>query len=379
MTSISSRRASLAVLGVLALGCKQDFDFVPQEPTILDADHGQWLSMDVSPDGQLAVTYYDRTRDAIGFAFGEPRADDGVVFWRYEEVDGYPDQNGLNPGDRGKFSSMRVASDGRVWASYYDASNGALRAAFRDAGVWTAEVADSGSGLSPDAGQWTSLDLDADGNPVVAHYDVKGGALRVARRDSAGSWSAVEAFDGQSVGDIPAGAGQMGHLVIKDGVEYIAFYDAANGSLNLVQGTAGAYTHTLVSDAGDSGQWPSIAFDGETMYIAYQRADTQDLMLATRTGGGAFTTQIVDDGPYRGADTAVFVPAAGQPAILYFDGHENDQWLATSSGGTWSRQKVGGDGIAVGYHNEVAFTRGHWWAGSYDYTNRRIFVTPLPL
>ena len=78
MPSFPSRRASLALVA-LALGCKQDVDFVPQEPQILEADHGQWLSMDVSPDGQLAVTYYDRSMDAIGFAFGEPRADDGAV------------------------------------------------------------------------------------------------------------------------------------------------------------------------------------------------------------------------------------------------------------------------------------------------------------
>ena len=378
MTSNPSRRASLALVGAVAIGCRQDVDFVPQEPSVLEADHGQWLSMDVSPDGQLAVTYYDRSMDAIGFAAGEPR-EDGAVFWNYEEVDGYPDDQGLNTGDRGKFTSMKIADDGRVWASYYDATNKSLRAAFRDRGVWTSEVADTGSGLSPDAGLWTSLDLDADGNPVVAHYDAKKGALRVARRDSAGSWTAAEVFVGEPVGETPAGGGQMGQLVIADGVEHIVFYDAGNGSLNLLEGTPGSYTHTLVADDGDSGQWPSIAFDGTTTWIAYHRADTQDLMLATRSGSGAFTTQILDDGEYRGADTEVFVPSAGHPAVLYFDGHENDLWLATSDGATWSRQKVAGDDIAVGYHNEVAYTRGHWWAGCYDYTNRRIFVTPLAL
>lgn len=378
MTPSSSRSACLALVGVLALGCKQDIDFVPQEPTPLEADHGQWLSMDVSPGGQLAVTYYDRSMGGLGFAKGEPRSD-GAVFWDYEEVDGYPDDNGLNPGDRGKFSSMKIDADGRVWASYYDAGNGALRVAMRDQSAWTTELADSGSGLSPDAGQWTSLDLDAEGNPVVAHYDVKGGSLRVARRDASGTWTAAEVFEGQAVGETPAGAGQMGRLVIRDGIESIVFYDAARGSLNLLEGPPGAYTHTVIDDAGDAGQWPSIAFDGDTTYVAYQRADTQDLMLATRTGTGAFTTRVVDDGDYRGADTEVFVPAAGQPAILYFDGYENDMWLATTTGATFSLQKVAGDGIAVGYHNEVAFTRGQWWAASYDYTNRRIFVTPLAL
>ena len=167
------RSALVAGAGLLMVGCgcNQDHEFLPRyAPDPLDADHGQWLSMDVAPTGDLAVTYYDRDAGGIGFARGEIQ-NDLQVWWYHEQVDGYPDDQGVNTGDKGQFTSMKVAPDGVVWASYYDGDNGALRLAKRTGGVWETEPADGGSGPSPHAGLWTSLDLDADGNPVVAHYD----------------------------------------------------------------------------------------------------------------------------------------------------------------------------------------------------------------
>jgi len=382
---VAVRGVLIAVLGVAVAGCSchNETTFTPSETGVLDSDHGQWLSMDVAPDGRLVVTYYDRTWGAIGFAKGTPK-DTGEVFWDYEEVDGYPDEQGLNPGNRGLFTSVKVAPDGVVWASYYDQTNGALRVARRVGGIWEAEVADAGGGLDPDAGQWTSLALDANDNPVVAHYDVGKGELRVARHGETG-WSSESVFQGQAYDGVDAegnavhrdaSVGMYARLLIDGNTEYIAFYDAAQQSLNLLEGFPGAYTHTVVYNQGNVGLWPSMWTDGTDLYIAFQNADTQDLMLARRTGGGSFTVSVIDDGPYRGADTEIFM-RDGQLSIVYFDGYENDMRLATESGGSWTNETIGGNNIAVGYHNEVAYTHERWWVASYDYTNRRIFTKPL--
>src|SRR5690606_9765668 len=149
-----------------------------------------------------------------------------------------------------------IDADGRVWVSYYDSDNKVLKAAYRDGKVWTTEVADAGSGLSPEVGQWTSLALNADGLPVVAHQDVKSGDLRLARRDASGAWTAETVFEGEPSGERPAAAGMHARLLIHDGVEHIAFYDGAAGDLHLLEGGNGTYIHTVVATAGDSGQWP---------------------------------------------------------------------------------------------------------------------------
>ena len=55
---------------VLHAGCScNDYDLLPfQGYEELENDHGQWLSMDISPDNRLAVAYFDRTFGALGFA-----------------------------------------------------------------------------------------------------------------------------------------------------------------------------------------------------------------------------------------------------------------------------------------------------------------------
>ena len=65
---------------LLATGCScNEYDLTPfQGYEELEDDHGQWLSMKVSPDNRLAVAYFDRTFGALGFALGEPQ-DDGTV------------------------------------------------------------------------------------------------------------------------------------------------------------------------------------------------------------------------------------------------------------------------------------------------------------
>lgn len=380
---------TLALVATFALsGCKdteetkndpvgQD-DPVPEDPH----DIGAWLSMGAMPDGKPAVAFYDRTSDALGFAIGTVK--DGAVTWATEEVDSYPDSNGLNPGDAGKYASMAIASDGVVWIAYQDTSNGVLKYAKRDAsGAWTTGNADAGGGPGSDAGYWASMRIDASGNPVVAHYDNNKSTLRVARWNGA-SFSAEVVYEGtdytptDTAGEYAEGnAGEYAKLyVADDGTEYIAFYDRAWGALRLASGNASGYSVELVDDSADVGQWPDLLVDGATVTVAYHDVTNQDLKLATGRAGGPWTTEIVDDGAYVGADTVLYANGS-DPAILYFDGANNDLKRASKSGGTWSRETMGGDGAAVGYHNESVIAGGTRYAACYDYTNRTIWFSAL--
>ncbi len=358
-------------------------DKVGTDPEPADPhDVGSWLSMRAMPDGRPAVAYYDRTSDALGFAIGTVK--DGGVTWATEEVDSYPDDNGLNPGDAGKYASMAIAADGTVWIAYQDTSNGPLKYAKRDTGgTWTVGNADAGGGPGSDAGYWASIALDASGNPVVAHHDANKGTLRVAR------WNG-SAFSGEVVYEgtdyVPsdtaeesasASAGEYAKLVIADGVEYIAFYDRAWGALRLASGTAGSYAVEVVDDSANVGQWPDVLVDGATVTIAYHDVTNQDLKLATGRAGGPWTIETVDTGDHVGADTVVYSNGS-DPAILYFDGANNDMKLARKSGGSWALETVGGSGVAIGYHNESIEVGGVRYVACYDYTNRGIWFSALP-
>lgn len=367
-------------------GCKQEPDKNTDnggtEPTSdteeVAHDIGAWLSMKALPDGTIGLAYYDRTVDALGFAVGT--LVEGGIDWAREEVDSFPADNGLNPGDAGKYASLAVAADGTAWIGYQDTSNGTLKFAKRDAATkaWTVGIADIGGGGRSDAGYWASVALAPGDAPVIAHYDQGEGELRVARWNGTAFVGAIAAEGEDYVPtdtaetQADANVGEYAKLLIgADGKEYLAFYDRAFGALKLASGTAGAYTVETVDDSANVGTWPDLALEGEMLHIAYQDVTNQDLKLASGTPG-AFSVQTIDSGDYRGADAAIFVDN-GAVGAFYFDGVNNDLLKGTLSGGSWSGGKAGGDGAAIGYHNETVSVGGTRYVASYDYTNRTIW------
>jgi hypothetical protein len=381
-----------AVLATLALqgckGCADAEEGTDKDPIGTDTppdphDIGSWLSMRSMPDGSPAVAYYDRTSDALGFAIGSVKG--GAATWATEEVDSYPDANGLNPGDAGKYASMAVAKDGTVWIVYQDTSNGVLKYAKRDTGgTWTIGNADAGSGPSSDAGYWASLALDGAGNPLAVHYDKNKGSLRVARWNGT-AFVADVVYEGTDFvptdpaqPSVSGDAGEYAKLVVAaDGTEYIAFYDRAWGALRLASGNASGYAVELVDDTADVGQWPDFVVDGATVTIAYQDVTNQDLKLASGRVGGSWSVETVDDGDHVGADSALYMDGS-DTSILYFDGASNDVKRARKSGGSWSKETVAGADSALGYHNETVMVGGARYAACYDYTNRAIWFAALP-
>ena len=116
--------------------------------------------------------------------------------------------------------------------------------------------------------------------------------------------------------------------------------------------------------------------NGTDLAIAFHDVENQDLMLATRAGGGSFDLQTIATGEFVGADTEIFANG-DEFAVLYFDGSENNMMVAREDGGAWVSETLGGDTTAVGFHNEVTELAGQTWVASYDYTNRNIYIRTL--
>ncbi len=357
---------------------------IPEDDPLGIGDHdiGQYLSVAATEDGKPAISFYDKEKGAVAYAVGTPKGEE--IDWHFYPVDGYPDDVGLDPGDRGKYTSLGIAEDGRVWIAYYDVTAGTLRIAHCKKGEksWTLMSGDVGSGATPDTGRFASLALDPDGNPVVAHYQADKQILRVTRYNGS-------AFSGETVDEgtdfVPedtgtaaaeANVGKYANLAIgEDGTEYIAYYDAAHGDLKLATGTAGNYTITTVDSEGDVGAWPDILLDGDELFITYQDVGEQDLKLA-RGAGAAWVTETLDAGDYVGADSAIFLNGSF-PAAFYFDGHDNNAKLAQMVGDSWTTETFAGEEAAVGYHLETVTIGSTVYVGSYDYTNRTLWWSSL--
>jgi hypothetical protein len=402
--TLTAQALSLAAaLGGALAGCSgQDpllvdpYEDPPADPA--PPDHGAWLSMALAPDqSRLVMAYYDRELGALGFAVGTPQ-DDGTVAWAHEQVDGYSDPNsGTDTGDRGKFASMKVAPDGTVWIAYYDATKRDLRYAHRAGGLrsWSTGLVDNGTGGLPSAGEWCSLALDANGSPVISYQDGTDKTLKVARLSTTQDegtpeleWTVSEAWRGQAFSqDVTAAdgtvstvtreanVGQFSRLLISGATEYIAYYDAAQQRLGLLEGSNGSYTQSFITEAGtDQGAWPSLLLDGGTLWAAWHDLTNQNLMVGSR-GNGGWTSEVADPGEYVGADTEIF-KRGGDVAVVYFDGQNNDMKAATKSGASWNIETLGSEG-AVGFHNEVVRVGDGFWAGSYNYTSRTTVMVQL--
>ena len=347
----------------------------PEEP--FSTDWGQWLSMTATPDGRPAITFYDRAQGGIGFAIGEIK--DGEVEWSFEGVDGYPGSSGLDPGDRGTYTSLAFSPDGTAWASYYDVGARVLRYGKRHPtlGAWSTGIADTGEGSSKDAGLFSSIAIGADGNPIIAHHDRATGSLRIARWNGVefvgGVFDRGEAFTadtGTEEEDKDANVGQFVKLRVIDGQEYMAYYDAANGDLKFAIGN----DIEVVDSDGDVGQWPDFQVVGDTIHIVYQDGGNQNLKYAVGSSG-EWTIEVIDDKPYTGADTALFFKE-GSPRVAYFEGRANDMKVARLSASVWSSAVIAAEG-AVGFHNEVIQLDGQAYVGCYDYSKRNVYFREI--
>ncbi|HJN77351.1 MAG TPA: hypothetical protein QGF58_25725 [Myxococcota bacterium] len=377
-----------SVLLEACTGCREDpvhlIDGEPEEPH----DIGQYLSMDVM-DGDPVVSYYDRTKGALAFSVGT--IEDGTVSWEEERIDGYAGDDGLDPGDRGKYTSLAVDGSGTAWITYYDSTNGNLFYARRSGkDDWETGLADTGSGPTPDAGLFSSLQL-RDDLPVVAHYDAGKGQLRIVHWND-NSWDSEVVDEGEpfvaedtasGLEDKDADVGKYAELLIDGSSTYIAYYDAANGDLKLAVDSGAGWEITVVDEGSidedgleaDVGQWPSLLSSGGEIIIAYQDVTNQDLRIA-RGSGDTWTTELVDDGEWAGADGELF-DNGSFPAIVYFDGEDNDVRLATSDGSAWTLDTLGGQEAGLGFHNETVTIGGTRYVACYDYTNRTIWFAKL--
>ncbi len=369
--------------GLSKIGEAEEVDDEEEEPDTFSSDWGQWLSATKLNDGSVGIAYYDRDQGGIGFGVGSPSK--AGVEWVHEQVDGYPEANGLDAGDRGMYTSVATAPDGTVWAAFYDVGANNLRYGKRtitDSGVaWKNDLADVGEGMSQDAGLFASVAIDGRGKPVIAHYDQGVQALRVAHF-SGGSFSGEVVDRGEDLlpedtgsDPVEANVGMYARLRYANGKEYIAYYDKANGDLKLAVGRSGNYRIHIIDSDGDVGAWPDMVIRGKKVHLAYQDVGKQHLRYAVGVPGEDFETTVVDRGELVGADTALFFEK-GKPNIVYFDGFDSNMKLARFNGESWSKSTVRRKG-AVGFHNEVVTSGGKTYAACFNYTKRDVFLAAL--
>jgi len=324
---------------------------------------GQYTSLELNSSGNPVISYYDNSNTALKVAVcGNATCASGNTL---VQVD--------NTGSVGWDNSLAINASGNPVISYYDDTNFDLKVA-----VCGNATCSSGNTLTTvdstgDVGWYTSLAINASGNPVISYYDISNTDVKMAlcgnatcssgntlttvnNTGSVGHYTSlalnssdlpVIAYKDSSTLaltvsicsnvtcsvsivkniDIGHGVGQYSSITLNSsGNPVISYYDSLNGDLKLaVCGDAlcSSKTLTIVDSAGSVGQYSSVVLNGSgNPVISYYDVSNQDLKIAvcgnpTCTSGNTLTT--IDSTGDVGWYTSVVLNSSGNPVIAYYD------------------------------------------------------------
>ncbi len=147
----------------------------PQIVTVDSAGNvGQYTSLALNASGQPVVSYYDGTNLDLKLATCTADCASASPTWQLVTVD--------SVGAVGLYTSLALNASGQPVVSYYDGTNRDLKLATCTANcataspTWQIVTVDSGGTV----GLYTSLALNASGQPVVSYYDQTNGDLKLA-------------------------------------------------------------------------------------------------------------------------------------------------------------------------------------------------------
>jgi hypothetical protein len=164
------------------------------------------------------IAYYDATHQDLKVA----RCNDRACAGSNETISTVD-----SAGDVGEFASLAIGANGNPVIAYYKRSTGNLRVARCNDPACTGGNETRTTVVSAgDVGQFASLGLGLDGRPDVAFFDLTSEDLRLARCNDAacaGGNEKVTTLD--SAGSV----GQYASLAIGlDGIPIVAYLDATN-------------------------------------------------------------------------------------------------------------------------------------------------------
>jgi hypothetical protein len=196
----------------------------PATITTLDAvgNVGWDTSITIGADGLPVISYYDFPNGDLKVAKCVNPACTGTA--TITTVDA--------PGDVGRYTSITIGADANPVISYYDSTNADLKVAKCVNPACTGTATITTVDAPGEVGWYTSITIGADANPIISYYYVTNAKLRVAKcADPACTGTATF-----PILDAPSLGGQYTSITIgADANPIISYYDWVNGDLKVAK------------------------------------------------------------------------------------------------------------------------------------------------
>ena len=293
---------------------------LPSTQRTVDAegDVGYQTSIAIGTDGNPIISYLDLANGDLKTASCESTSCNNATISTVDSI-----------GNVGTSSSIAIGANGNPIISYYDATNRALKIAAcsnpkcTDA---TISTIDSNNG---DVGQYSSIAIGANGNPIISYFDTTSYDLKVASCDNPACTTAhtTPFADNGNVGFHSSIA------IGSNGRPVISYYDASNEDLKLAacdSFTCSSAHFYTIDTTGNVGEYTSIAIgtDGNPI-ISYLDRSNYDLKIAhcghSRCDPNALNTVInsYDVMNVSGFYTSIAIGIDGYPVVAYVDSNFN--------------------------------------------------------
>jgi hypothetical protein len=275
--------------------------------TVLDTtgDRGRWSSLAIDGQGEPHITYYDFLEpDLISPTGGLIYARRSAGAWTFQVVD--------SVGTVGEYTSLVLDAQGNPHVSYYDNSNGDLKYAFKSGGVWTKETVES----SGNVGTYTSLALDSQGNPHIAYADLTLFRVRYASK-SGGTWT----FETVS-GVTPVIPSTISLDLDSQDRPHVAYYDQTVDKTRYGHKPSTSWEHGIATALGAElrGSFISLKVDSQDIphmsFFTTQFGQPQVFHASKSGSGGTYwVPQLVQNTP--GPWTSLVLDGIDAPHISY--------------------------------------------------------------
>ncbi len=282
----------------------------PWITTVLDSDaSAHYSAIAVGGDGNSRIAFIDRATRTLRFARFTGTS------WNLETVPGTVEA------DEGAGIVLDSSDHPHIaWQS----ENG-MRYAHHNGTSWTVEVVENTvvGARNPSL----SIALGSGESPAISFYGGDTSGLKYATRSGGGTWSIVTAN-----ADLYAGFHGTSLVFDAAGNPMISYHEYSSSALRLASWN-GSWSHEVVDDSGEVGQYSSMARDGAgRLHIAYLDATNLAVRYARKETTGWIFEEIGDGllSPSLGLDSD------GTPWVAYIDYAYGYVKVAHRDGTVWT-------------------------------------------
>lgn len=325
-SQVQARAAGTCALGSYLRGMNADGSLIctalVAAPRLIAVDAGVEPSIAIGSDGYPVISYYDSSATVLKVAKCADAACNTVKITTVDAT-----------ANAGEYNSIAIGSNTFPVVSYWDFGNGSLKVAtcvdVACANTPVIRTVDAMANVAP----YTAIAIGADTYPVISYYYSVSGVtgLKVCKCKD------IACAATPQITKLDTGGGEYTSIAIgTDNNPVVSYFDVTNGHLKIAKCTTpscGTSTLYTADSSASVGKYTSVAIGSDTFpVISYADFGTGHLKVARCTDVNCAATvaiHVVDTAISGAQDTSIRIGSSGFPVIAYYDSHAGNLKVAS--------------------------------------------------